>query len=102
MELSQLIEFSWSAITGGVYYDALKSTLGSAFSMLEKFRKDDNKQSFEDSLKCIIETNEEIKNSLLAMAGGTYNLEVTTITTGNIEAGWNVVVGNGNTVGNSK
>lgn len=39
MELSQIIEFSWNAITGGVYYDALKATLGNAFSKLDAFKK---------------------------------------------------------------
>lgn len=102
MELSQIIEFSWNAITGGVYYDALKATLGNAFSKLDAFKKEDNKAQFELVLGSIIETNEEIKDTIASMAQGTYSSEVTNITTGDINVGGSVVIGNHNTVGKNK
>ncbi|WP_281223360.1 hypothetical protein [Photobacterium sanguinicancri] len=102
MELSQIIEFSWSAIAGGAYYDALKATLGNAFSKLDIFKKEDNKAQFELVLSSIVETNEEIKDALVSMAQGTYSSEVTNITIGDINVGGSVVIGNHNSVGNNK
>ncbi|WP_139127803.1 hypothetical protein [Vibrio parahaemolyticus] len=100
MELSQIIEFSWSAIAGGVYYDVLKAKLGSVFSKLENFKKEGNKEQFELVLSSILETNNEIKSTLASMADGTYDSEVTMITTGDIYAEGSVVIGNHNTIGN--
>jgi hypothetical protein len=102
MELSSIIAFSWSAIAGGVYYDTLKATLGDAFSRLDMFKKEDNKEQFELVLSAIVETNEEIKSALVSMAQGSTVSEVTNITTGDIRSGGSVVIGNHNSVGNNK
>ncbi|MCD9525863.1 hypothetical protein GRJ22_16670 [Photobacterium carnosum] len=102
MDINQLIAFSWSAVAGGIYYDALKVTLGKAFSRLEVFKQENKKELFEATLHGILETNQQISDEISSMARGDYNTEVTNITTGNIHAGGAVVVGNHNTIGGSK
>jgi hypothetical protein len=102
MEINQLIAFSWSAIAGGIYYDALKVTLCNVFSRLEVFKQENKKELFEATLYGILETNQQISDAISSMAQGGYNTEVTNITTGNIQAGGAVVVGNHNTIGGSK
>ncbi|NRA87202.1 MAG: hypothetical protein HRU28_07365 [Rhizobiales bacterium] len=101
MDLNQLVEFTWGAIAGGVYYDTVKDILGNAFPRLDKFKQEENKQLFEASLSAILETNDQIRNSLSTIAQGG-SLEVTNITTGNIESGGAVIVGNHNTIGGAK
>ncbi|EDM67839.1 hypothetical protein PE36_17780 [Moritella sp. PE36] len=102
MDLNQLIEFSWGAISGGVYYDALKTTLGAVFPRLEAFKDNDKKELFDASLLAVLETNEQIKEEISHMVQGISSIEVTQITTGNIEASGTVIVGNHNIIGSSK
>ena len=101
MDLNSLIEFTWGAMAGGVYYDGVKTTLGNAFARLNTFKQEDNKQLFEASLSGILDTSKEIRDALSTMAQGG-SLEITNITTGNIESGGAVIVGNHNSIGGIK
>ncbi len=99
---SPLVSFCWSAVAGGVCYDALKGLLGAAFDKLSSYKEEDKKELFEASLTAILDTNEEIKKAITEMAKGNHSVETTAITTGNIQAGGAVIVGNHNKIGSLK
>ena len=100
---SPLVSFCWSAVAGGVCYDTLKGLLGgAAFDKLSSYKEEDKKELFEASLTAVLDTNEEIKKVITEMAKGNHSVDTTSITTGNIQAGGAVIVGNHNRIGGSK
>ena len=96
MDLMALTEFTWNALASGVAYDTLKTTLGNGFERLTGYRKEEQRDKFDTALIAILETNDEIRSQLANLASGGNN---TTITTGNIDADGNVIVGNNNKMG---
>ena len=102
IDSTDLINFCWSAIAGGAFYDGLKGVLGAGFEQLLEYKKNDKKEFFDISLTAILSTNEEIKKAITDMAQGNRSTETTIISTGNIQAGGAVIVGSHNTIGGSK
>jgi len=59
-----LIEFAWSAMSGGIFYDSVKGIFGASFEKLKNFIDKDKKDDFTSHLETIFSVNEEIKKQL--------------------------------------
>ena len=59
-----LIEFTWGALVGGIYYDTAKIILGASYSKLHSFVKENKKDEFKSHLETIFDANENIKHQL--------------------------------------
>lgn len=99
MDIAQLVEFTWNTISSGMYYDALKLTLGHSFERLTVFKTEDKKERFEDSLSGMLEANQDIFEAILRLASSNESVSISSIKTGNVNAGGNVIIGNNNSVG---
>lgn len=60
----ELIEFTWSAISGEIFYDGIKSVLGKSYEKLKSFADGGKKDEFTSHLETIFSVNEEIKKQL--------------------------------------
>lgn len=101
MDLMALTTFAWNAVAGGVIgnaaYDGIKLVLGKGFGRLAGYAENGQREQFAIALQAILETNDTLRESLTQLAtGGTVT---NTITTGNIEAKGNVIVGSHNRMG---
>lgn len=94
--IQDMINFTWSAIGGGVYYDSVKSTLGKVFKKLESIKNSGDKQRFEDALTILLESNDTLLEELRNMRSET--VINNKISTGDIISEGHVVIGSNNKV----
>lgn len=66
-----LVDFAWNAMSGGVFYDGVKSILGASFEKLKSFFTDSKKDEFKSHLETIFSVNEEIRKQLEELQKGT-------------------------------
>jgi len=59
-----IINFTWSAMAGGAFYDGIKMILGSSYQKLNMFVEEGKKEEFESHLETIFSVNNEIKTQL--------------------------------------
>ena len=101
MDVMALTTFAWSAIAGGVIgnaaYDGIKLVLGNGFGRLSSYAENGQREQFEVALQAILETNDALRERLTQLASG--GNVTNTITTGNIDAQGNVIVGSHNHMG---
>jgi hypothetical protein len=97
MDLIALTAFAWNAVSSGVIgnaaYDGMKQLLGNGFVRLAGYAENGQRESFETALQAILETNDALRKGVAQLAASG------TITTGNIKAGGNVIVGDHNSIG---
>lgn len=101
MDIPTLLDFTWSALAGGVLYDGVKKSLGAAYKPLANYQQSNQKTEFNAALQMLLETNDEIKNSLIELASGKQtDVKGKNIVTGNIKAdkNANVIIGDNNKV----
>lgn len=101
MDITTLLDFTWSALAGGVLYDGVKKSLGAAYKPLSNYIQNNQKNEFNAALQMLLDTNDEIKNSLLDLASGNQpEIKGKNIVAGNIKAGKNssVIIGDNNKV----
>ena len=93
--------FTWNAISGGIFYDKVKSILGNSFGRLEELFDDEKRDDFMNTLEIILESNDEILRSLRKLQGSEKSGDSFYVKTKNIDAEGPVVIGNGNSIGSS-
>lgn len=59
-----LIDFTWNAMSGGVFYDGVKNIFGASFDKLKSFFDKSKKDEFKSHVETIFSVNEEIKKQL--------------------------------------
>lgn len=101
MELATLSTFVWQAIASGTIgntaYDGLKAILGNGFGRLSGYVQTGQQQPFEIALQTLLETSDAIREQLARLASGSSTSG--NISTGNIDAQGNVMLGHHNHMG---
>lgn len=71
----EIANFLWASISSGVIgnaaYDGIKAILGSAFDRLVGHANAQKRAEFDAAVHAILETNQEIRNTLSSVASGT-------------------------------
>ena len=65
-----MVEFVWSAMAGGAFYDSVKLILGSSFDKLNTFFEANKRDDFVSHLETILDVSEQIKEQLGALQKG--------------------------------
>ncbi len=65
-----LIDFTWNAMSGGVFYDGVKNIFGASYEKLKSFVDENKKDDFTSHLETIFSVNEEIKKQLEELQKG--------------------------------
>ncbi|MDO9208818.1 MAG: hypothetical protein Q7T91_11260 [Sulfuricurvum sp.] len=63
----ELVDFTWNAMSGGVFYDSVKFVFGASFDKLKGFFEANKKDEFSSHLETIFSVNEEIKKQLMEL-----------------------------------
>lgn len=94
--MNELINFAWSAMAGGAFYDGIKALLGTSFNRLHQHYTQQERAEFEQTLEILLDNNQQLRQNLAALAQGNSRSVNIRIQTGNIRANGNVNIGNHN------